>query len=101
MAVTAPFQIEAVRAALAGGFLRIRRRAGPALALISLGLIAAFVIINEHWGHALGLLPYLILLACPALHLFSHGAHGRPHSRLVRPAGPRGQHLKHASGGAP
>jgi len=78
----------------------IRCRAGPMLALISLGLIAAFVVVNEHWGHALGVLPYLILLACPALHFFSHGAHGRAdrHSGAARSS--RGDDLKPSSGGA-
>jgi hypothetical protein len=31
---------------------------------------------REHLSHALGLLPYVILLACPLLHLFhGHGGH--------------------------
>lgn len=37
------------------------------------GLIIAFYLLREHWGHALGVLPYLLLLACPLLHLFGHG----------------------------
>lgn len=32
-----------------------------------------------HTGHVLPALPYLILLACPLLHLFGHG-HGSRHS---------------------
>lgn len=40
-----------------------------------LGLIIAFYLLREHWGHALGVLPYLLLLACPLLHLFGHGGH--------------------------
>jgi len=48
------------------------------LATISLGLVAAFYLLREHWGHALGLVPYLLLLACPLLHLLHrHGGHGR------------------------
>jgi len=44
---------------------------------ISLGAVIAFYLLREHWGHALGLLPYLLLLACPLLHLFhGHGGHG-------------------------
>ena len=51
-----------------------------AIALASLAVIAAFYLLREHWGHALGLIPYLLLLACPLLHLFQgHGGHGRHH----------------------
>lgn len=41
-------------------------------------LVIAFVVLREHWGHVLGSLPYLLLLACPLLHLFGgHAGHGR------------------------
>ena len=30
---------------------------------------------REHWGHALGTLPYLLILACPLMHLFMHRGH--------------------------
>lgn len=44
----------------------------------SLTLVALFYVLREHWGHALGLAPYLILLACPLMHLFHrHGGHNR------------------------
>jgi peptidoglycan/LPS O-acetylase OafA/YrhL len=39
--------------------------------------IAAFFLITEHTAHFFGLLPYALLLLCPLLHLFLHGAHGR------------------------
>jgi len=43
----------------------------------SLAVIAAFFVLREHWAHALGLLPYILLLACPLMHLFhGHGGHG-------------------------
>jgi hypothetical protein len=36
-----------------------------------------FYLLREHWGHVAGLWPYLLLLACPVMHLFhGHGAHG-------------------------
>ncbi len=41
-----------------------------AIALASLAIVVAFYLLREHWGHALGLMPYLLLLACPLLHLF-------------------------------
>jgi len=33
-----------------------------------------------HTGHVVAALPYLLLLACPLLHLFGHG-HGHAHDR--------------------
>ena len=42
----------------------------------SLTVIVVFFILREHWAHALGLAPYLLLLACPLMHLFhGHGGH--------------------------
>ena len=46
------------------------------LALIAFLLIAAFFLFTEHRAHFLGILPFLLLLACPLLHLFMHGGHG-------------------------
>jgi hypothetical protein len=41
-------------------------------------LIGAFFLLREHWGHVAGFWPYLLLLACPLMHLFhGHGGHGR------------------------
>lgn len=54
-----------------------RRPAG--LALITAGLIAGFFLLREHWGHVAGYWPYLLLLACPLMHLL-HG-HGHGHGR--------------------
>jgi len=40
-------------------------------------LIGAFFVLREHWGHVAGYWPYLLLLACPVMHLFhGHGGHG-------------------------
>ncbi|NRP75676.1 hypothetical protein ILFOPFJJ_06599 [Ensifer psoraleae] len=44
----------------------------------SLAVIVAFFILREHWQHALGLAPYLLLLACPLMHLL-HGHGGDRH----------------------
>lgn len=38
--------------------------------------VAAFFLFTEHRAHLLGWLPYLLLLACPLMHLFMHGGHG-------------------------
>jgi L-asparagine transporter-like permease len=36
----------------------------------------SFYLITEHSAHLWGLLPWLILLACPLMHLFMHHGHG-------------------------
>ncbi len=54
----------------------IRSRSG--LVLLAFLAIAAFFVLTEHTAHALGALPYLLLLACPLLHLL-HGGHSRGH----------------------
>jgi len=41
-------------------------------------LIGAFFLLREHWGHVASYWPYLLLLACPVMHLF-HGHGGRGH----------------------
>lgn len=41
--------------------------------------IGAFYLITEHTAHLFGVLPYLLLLACPLGHLFMHGGHGGRH----------------------
>jgi len=45
-------------------------------ALTGLGLL----LLTDHRQHVLDFLPFLILLACPLMHLFMHHGHGaRPH----------------------
>ena len=46
------------------------------LVLLAFLAIAAFFLLTEHRAHLLGLLPWLLLLACPLLHLFMHRGHG-------------------------
>ena len=48
---------------------------GLTLALAALGI---YLFMN-HSGHVVAALPYLLLLACPLLHLFMHGGHGHQH----------------------
>jgi hypothetical protein len=41
-------------------------------------LIAGFFLVAEHRAHAYPYLPFVLLLACPLLHLFhGHGGHGK------------------------
>jgi hypothetical protein len=49
------------------------------IALIIFLLIGAFFLVTEHRAHLYGwwpYWPYLLLLACPLVHLFMHGGHG-------------------------
>jgi hypothetical protein len=39
--------------------------------------IAGFYLWTEHRAHLLGALPYILLLACAAMHLFMHHGHGK------------------------
>ena len=41
--------------------------------------IALFFLWEEHRAHILGVLPYLLLLACPLIHLFMHRGHHGTH----------------------
>ena len=52
-----------------------RSRTGAAV--IGLALVGAFYVLREHWEHAPAALPYLLILACPLMHLFMHGGHHR------------------------
>lgn len=50
--------------------------------------IGAFFLLTEHRAHLFGILPYLLLLACPLMHLFHrHGHHhrGRPDGNEAQP----------------
>ena len=52
------------------------------IAAAMLALIAGFYLLREHWGHVGGYWPYLLLLACPLLHLMhGHGGHGQDRHR--------------------
>lgn len=45
--------------------------------LIGFLAIAAYFLVSEHRAHFLAYLPFVLLLACPLLHLLhGHGGHG-------------------------
>ena len=52
--------------------------------------LAAVLLIAEHRLHVLGYLPWLILLACPLMHVFMHGGHG--HKVKHTPTEDQGNH---------
>lgn len=46
------------------------------LGLLVFGAVAAYFLLSEHRAHFFGVLPFLLLLACPLMHMFMHGGHG-------------------------
>ena len=48
--------------------------------LACLVLAAGYFVVMKHWQHLIEFVPYLILLACPLMHVFGgHGRHGKQH----------------------
>ncbi|MBP0595790.1 DUF2933 domain-containing protein [Paraburkholderia sp. LEh10] len=55
---------------------------GGNIVLVAFIAIGGFYLVTEHRAHLLGWLPFLLLLACPLMHLFMHhGDHGGDASR--------------------
>ncbi|MCK3780967.1 DUF2933 domain-containing protein [Ensifer sesbaniae] len=54
------------------GFWRSR----STIVLLGFFLMSGLLLVSEHRLHALGYLPYLLVLACPLMHIFHHGGHG-------------------------
>jgi len=48
----------------------------PEMVLLAFLAIAGFFLLTEHRAHLFGVLPFLLLLACPLLHFFMHRGHG-------------------------
>jgi hypothetical protein len=69
-------------------------RTPAGIALLAFLAIAAFFLWAEHRAHLLGALPWLLLAACPLMHLFMHGGHGGHGDRRGRgnDNGPGGAH---------
>ncbi len=56
-----------------------RMKSRTNIALLVFLVIAAFFLIAEHRAHLSAWIPYwpyLLVLACPLMHLFMHGGHG-------------------------
>lgn len=47
------------------------------IAFVGFLALAGFYLVTEHRAHLLGWLPWLLLLACPLMHVFMHGGHRR------------------------
>ncbi|MFT3859112.1 MAG: DUF2933 domain-containing protein [Aquabacterium sp.] len=59
-------------------------RSPAGLALLVALVIGGFFLVKEHTAHLLGALPYLLLLACPLMHVFMHRGHGHQHGSSRR-----------------
>lgn len=63
-----------------------RRPRAWGAALLMVALIAGFYLLREQWNQVAGTWPYLLLLACPLMHLFhGHGGHGKHDSHSPQP----------------
>jgi hypothetical protein len=61
------------------------RRSPAGLALLVVIAVGGYYLVTEHTAHLFGVLPYLLLLACPLMHVFMHrrhrhGTHPHPES---------------------
>lgn len=56
-----------------------------AIGLIVFGAAAGYFLLTEHLAHTVGALPYLLLLACPLMHIFMHHGHGNHGGHDSRP----------------
>ena len=55
-----------------------------------LGAIAAYFLLTEHYAHTIAALPFLLLLACPLMHMFMHHGHGHGHGQESADADKKG-----------
>ena len=62
-----------------GGWLNSR----SSLVLIVFLAIIGFFLFTELRGHVFSILPYLLLLACPFMHLFMHRGHHKHSSGVI------------------
>lgn len=51
------------------------RRALPVIYL-TIAVVLGFFLFTEHRAHLFGALPFLLILACPLMHMFMHKGHG-------------------------
>lgn len=62
-----------------------------AIGLVIIGAVAAYFLLTEHLAHVVGALPFLLLLACPLMHVFMHHGHGG-HGHQHTPSGKQQSH---------
>ena len=79
----------------AGSWLQSR----TGLVLLAFLAIAFFYLVTEHTAHLFGVLPFLLLPLCLALHFFMHGSHDGHGGRKDQSAQTHGQEGQWAEGG--
>jgi len=55
------------------------------IALCGFLLIAGLYLLTEHTAHLYTILPFVLLLSCPLMHLFMHHGHGGHHGSDAGP----------------
>lgn len=50
-------------------------------AVLGLAIILGGYLVIWHGAHLAAALPFLVLAACPLMHIFMHGGHGHHHSQ--------------------
>ena len=77
-------------------------RSRYAVGFIVFSAVAAYFLLSEHRAHFLGALPWLLLAACPLMHVFMHGGHGdHPNGHDHRDASQRSTRLTKNEGENP
>jgi len=59
-------------------------RSPAGMTLLVAVAVGGFYLLTEHTAHVFGALPYLLVLACPLMHVFMHRGHhhgGHQHPR--------------------
>ena len=81
----------------APGFWKSRH----AIGLCVIGVVAAYFLLTEHLAHVLGALPFLLLAACPLMHVFMHHDHAHGHAQAEQgtPDSAQGAHAAHGCHG--
>jgi hypothetical protein len=54
-------------------------------AMVGFLAVAGFFLWTEHRAHLFGVLPFVLILACPLMHIFHHGGHGHGQHREGAP----------------
>jgi DUF2933 family protein len=70
-------------------------------ALVGFLAVAGFFLWTEHRAHLLGALPFLLILACPLMHIFHHGGHGHGNHQQGASRSPDGNKPQMAQPGEP
>ncbi len=51
------------------------------IVLVGFLLVIGYLLFTEHRAHVISFLPFLLLAACPLMHMFMHGGHGHHHGQ--------------------